>query len=144
MSKSKHSGSPTASISPTARLGSAVRLPTTDPPTAHPTSSTGQYKDNPDLSQGASCSYELAELGLLGPLSQGRTRDHSERSTVVWDVNRRLSSTLLFLLSALRCARRRGFVLIRLVLRHDLDCNQIRIQIRIQNKKKNKEKQEIK
>ena len=33
-----------------------------------------QYKNKPDLGKGACCSYELAELGLLGPLSRGKNK----------------------------------------------------------------------
>ena len=33
-----------------------------------------QYKNNPDFGKGACCSYELAELGLLRPLSWGKNK----------------------------------------------------------------------
>ena len=33
-----------------------------------------QYKNNPDFGKGACCSYELPELGLLGPLSRGKNK----------------------------------------------------------------------
>ena len=56
------------------------------------------------------------------PRPEGRTKGHSERNTIVWHVNRRLSSTLLLLLSAQRCGLRRGFVLIRMFLWLYLGC----------------------
>ena len=48
----------------------------------------------------------------MGPCPEARAKDNSEKNTIARHVNRRLSSTLLFLCSAPRCRLRRGFVLI--------------------------------